>query len=250
LITRIWYPAASGRAGSVTADAPIAAGRFPLILFSHGWGGVPESYLSEIVPLAAAGFIVAAPEYPTSATGRQTNLQDGVNGNQSLDASTVISQVIAFGGTAGNPFHQHVDTSRGVGAAGHSLGGITTHGLLSLRRDSRVTAAVILAGQGIGTPTGPAANVLFIHGDQDPTVGYSGARGAYDAIRWPKAFLTHLGQGHDSWVWGNGATYPQTRAVLLDWMRWSLYGDQAARRRLPGDAAAGGTKWESANLGG
>src|SRR4051794_25079855 len=33
LITRIWYPAGTGKAGAVTADAPIAAGRYPLILF-------------------------------------------------------------------------------------------------------------------------------------------------------------------------------------------------------------------------
>ncbi len=248
LITRVWYPASGGKAGAVTADAPLAPGRYPLILFSHGWGGVPETYLAEIVPLAAAGFIVAAPEYPTSASGRQTNLQDGVNGNQSLDASEVITRVLAFGSTAGNPFYQHVDGGRGVGAAGHSLGGITTDGLISSKRDSRVTAAIILAGSAIGTPTGSPVKVLFIHGDQDPTVSYAGARAAYTAIGWPKAFLTHLGQGHDSWVWSNGATYRQTRDTMLDWMRWALYGDPAAKQRLTGDASAAGTKWETAKL--
>lgn len=216
------------------------------MLFSHGLTGNSTTYADLTIPLASRGFVVAAPEYPNTKTGSSIDLNDVWSGNQSLDASSVISQILALNTQSGDRFYQHLDSSRGVGAAGHSAGGMTTHGLLGLKKDSRVTAAVIIAGTSIGTPSGSSANVLFIHGDQDPTVSYSGARSTYNAISWSKGFLTHVGQGHDRYVWRGGTGYQQTSNTLNDWMRWSLYGDTAARDRLPADAALGSqTRWES-----
>jgi fermentation-respiration switch protein FrsA (DUF1100 family) len=247
LTTRIWYPSATGTPGGTPVrDAPIFDGVFPVAEWSHGLGGNPEVYLAEILPLAAAGFVVAAPVFPTTSTGTQGNIQDVYNGNQSKDVSQVISNTLALNTTSGDPFAGHLDTAVGVGVAGHSLGGMTTHGLLTAWPDARIKAAVPFACVDMGNPTGAVhANVLFIHGDQDPTCPYSSARQAYSELPAPKAFLTHLGQNHDSYVWDNGVTYPQTRATFVDWMRWSLYGDTAARDRLAGDASTNGTKWES-----
>lgn len=108
------------------------------------------------------------------------------------------------------------------------------------------TAAVPFACVDMGNPTGTvSARTLFIHGDRDPICQYSSARQAYQELPAPKAFLTHRGQGHDEYVWNNGATYPQTRATFVDWMRWSLYDDSAARDRLAADAASNGTAWEA-----
>ncbi|KAF4410114.1 MULTISPECIES: hypothetical protein [Streptomyces] len=246
LTTRVWYPATGTPGGSPVRDAPVADGVFPVVEWSHGLGGNPEVYLAEILPLAAAGFVVPAPVFPTTSNGTEGNIQDVYNGNQSKDVSQVITNTLALNDNAQDPLAGHIDTTVGVGVSGHSLGGMTTHGLLTAWPDPRVTAAVPVACVDMGNPTGEvAAHTLFIHGDQDAVCQYGLARQAYGELAAPKAFLTHVGQGHDEYVWDNGRTYPQTRDTLVDWMRWSLYQDTAARDRLSSDATTNGTTWEA-----
>ena len=246
LPTKIYYPATVAGVGS-----PVAEGRFPLILFSHGLDGTYDTYPGPIGKLVQAGFIVAAPEYPHSKKGSVTIFDDAYRGRQSLDASQVITNVLARDTTPGDKFYGRINASAGVGAAGHSLGGVTTSGLLGMKRDNRITGAVLYAPQGIGTPAGPAVKVLFQHGDGDLVLTYASGRSAYNAIpsSWPKAFLTHLGGGHWQYLWPNGPNYTQTWMTTVDWFRWSLYNDWAAYGRLQADAlGTGGTKWETSNL--
>ena len=245
LPTRVWYPATGTAGGSVISNAPIASGKFPLVLFSHGLTATSATYADLIVPLAAAGFIVAGPDYPYTKTGTSPSIIDVTSGNQSLDASYVITQILLLNDQSSDRFYQHLDTTYGVGAAGHSAGGMTTQGLLSQKKDSRITAAAILSGMSIGTPTGSSANVLFIHGDADTIVRYSSGRSAYTAIPWTKAFLTLVGQGHSGYIRRGGTGYTQSSNTLTDWMRWTLYGDTAAKDRLPADAAGTVTRWET-----
>jgi len=244
LVTRIFYPTTGSPGGDPVRDAPIADGAFPVVEWSHGLGGNPESYGVMIRPLAEAGFIVPAPVFPTTSSGTEGNVGDVYNGNQSLDVAEVITRTLALN-EGDDMFAGHMDTANGVGAAGHSLGGMTTHGILTAWPDERVTAAIPYATVDMGDPTGAvAAKVLFVHGDQDPVCDYGLARQAYGELPTPKAFMTHTGQGHDEYIW-NGATYDQTVATSLDWMRWSLYGDTAARDRLADDASGGGIVWEA-----
>ncbi|GGY27455.1 poly(ethylene terephthalate) hydrolase family protein [Streptomyces djakartensis] len=247
LTTRIFYPATGNPGGNPVVGAPIADGVFPICEFSHGLGGNPESYAPLIRPLAEAGFVVPAPVFPTTSSGTQGNIQDVYNGNQSKDVSQVITNTLALNTTAGDPFAGHLDTTTGVGVAGHSLGGMTTHGLLTAWPDSRIAAAVPFACVDMGNPgTTVRANVLFVHGDQDSVCQYSSARQAYTELPAPKAFLTHRGTGHDQYIW-SGYNHTQTVATYVDWMRWSLYADTAARDRLRADATSGTTTttWEA-----
>ncbi|NYV73451.1 mucin-2 [Streptomyces sp. UH6] len=247
LTTRIFYPATGTPGGNPVVNAPVADGVFPVCEFSHGLGGNPESYAPLIRPLAEAGFVVPAPVFPTTSSGTSGNIQDVYNGNQSLDVSQVISNTLALHTTAGDPFAGHLDTRVGVGVAGHSLGGMTTHGLLTAWPDSRITAAVPFACVDMGNPSSTvAAKVMFVHGDQDPTCQYSSARQAYGELPAPKAFLTHRGARHDEYIW-SGYNHTQTVATYVDWMRWSLYADTAARDRLPTDATSNTTttSWEA-----
>lgn len=245
LITRIFYPAAGNPGGNPVPDAALADGVFPVVEFSHGLGGNPESYAPLVRPLAEAGFVVPAPVFPTTSTGTPGNIGDVYNGNQSQDVSEVLTRTLALNTTPGSPFAGRLDTATGVGVAGHSLGGMTTHGLLTAWPDERIVAAVPFATVHMGNPSGRvAANVLFVHGDQDPICQYSSARQAYNELPAPKAFLTHLNTGHDEYIW-SGVNHTQTVNTYVDWMRWSLYGDTAARDRLPAGAAGSGTRWES-----
>jgi hypothetical protein len=92
----------------------------------------------------------------------------------------------------------------------------------------------------MGNPGGTVhANTLFIHGDRDPTCPYTSARQAYSELPAPKAFLTFLGGDHGNFF-GNALSM----RTFVDWMRWSLYGDSAARDRLAADATSSTTRWE------
>jgi dienelactone hydrolase len=224
---------------------PKGAGRFPLVLFSHGLTGTPEGYQKIISRIASAGFVVAAPAYPFT-NGKATAFNAGDIVNQPADASQVITKVLEQDAVAGGPLAGHVDKAR-VGAAGHSAGGYTTVGILSGKRDARVTAGVVIAGGSMGGAfSGGAARMLFVHGDKDPTVPYASGRSCYDKAPWPKGFLTLLGAGHGEYLWSNSAAYEAVAKTTVDFLRWSLYGDASALRRLPADGTmAGVAKLES-----
>lgn len=241
-----WYPRPGS--GADTDNAPVASGTFPLILFSHGLYNTPFTYYPvEIRSLIQAGFIVAAPAYPNTKAGSSEDIGDVPN--QSLDASYVITQVLALNTTAGDPFNGHIRTAC-IGADGHSAGGGTTEGLLTNHRDNRIIAAVALAAFYQGAPAGPP---VHIHGTNDPLCSYSGAQAMYNAYpsSWPKAFLTVTNGGHDRYVWQTTdptSGYTQAITTTVDWMRYALYGDIAARNRLSSDAASSVTSFTSSGL--
>ncbi|MGF6709081.1 putative dienelactone hydrolase [Luteibacter sp. W1I16] len=78
----VWYPAKDGSketplvigpdnaplfaVGSAAADAPAAAGRFPVVLVSHGFGGTARMMGWFGTALARAGFVVIAVDHPGS----------------------------------------------------------------------------------------------------------------------------------------------------------------------------------------
>ncbi|MEU3088643.1 hypothetical protein ACWCQ0_35185 [Streptomyces massasporeus] len=112
----------------------------------HGFSSSPQKSLAIIRPLAEAGFIVPAPHF-ANLSG-----QDVYNGNQSKDVSEVITRTLALN-TAGDPLAGHINTAVGVGASGHSMGGMTTHGLLTSWPDARITAAIPMSCVDMGNPS-------------------------------------------------------------------------------------------------
>jgi fermentation-respiration switch protein FrsA (DUF1100 family) len=192
----IWYPATGGAGGGPRTGATPASDRFPVVIFSHGLGGRPADYAPLLVHWAAAGFVVAAPTYPNTSRGVRLEPLDVLN--QPADASYVLTEVLALDAKAGDPLRGRLDTAR-VGAAGHSAGGITTVGLFTSVRDERLRAGIVLAGSSLGVGlnyTGPAAQMLFVHGQKDQTVSYAAGKAAYDAVPWPKAMLSLPNGGH------------------------------------------------------
>jgi dienelactone hydrolase len=236
LRTVVWYPAAGPAGGPLATPA---AGLFPLVLFSHGLTATPEVYQRVTTRIAAAGFIVAAPAYPyTNGAATTYNPADLIN--QPADASAVITGVLALNDRAGDALAGHIDGSR-IGAAGHSAGGYTTVGMLSGARDPRLRAAIVIAGGSLGGSfTGPALPVLFIHGQTDPIVSYSVGVSTYNLVPWPKALLTITKGDHSSYLFTTGPVGTAVSTSMLDFLRWSLYGDSGAQTRLPGEAAVTG----------
>jgi fermentation-respiration switch protein FrsA (DUF1100 family) len=204
---------------------PAIEGTYPLILFSHGLEATPQDYRELLAGWARAGFVVAAPAYPHTAAGvADFNPVDLVY--QPADAEYVITQVARRLGPVGP-----------IAAAGHSGGGVTTLGMFGGERDRRLKAGVVMAGrQIITTPlSGPSAPLLFVHGKRDEVVDYRDGHAVYVAVTWPKAFLTITDGGHVP----TGAELDVVATTSTDFLRWSLYGDAAAEKRLPRDATRG-----------
>lgn len=242
LATLVWYPASGQAGGSVRAQATFAAGRFPVVLLSHGLGGLPENFSPIATRLATAGFVVAAPTYPHTRMNAPA-FDTGDIPNQPLDAFLVIESIFALNDRPGDLFAGHIDTTR-FAAAGHSAGGYTTEGMLVYPHDSRLRAAVVIAGGSAGEVTAPQAEVLFVHGDADPTVAYSSGRSAYARLPWPKAFLTIIGGDHGGYLKPGRAGYEPTVKTITDFLRATVYGDSPARSRLPEDGSSSVSRLE------
>jgi dienelactone hydrolase len=224
LPTTMYYP--KGKAGE----------RFPVVLFSHGLTCLPSTYQALLTRWAAAGLVVVAPAYPhTSAGVPKFDVLDVVN--QPGDASYVLTQVLGLG----EPW---IDTAH-LAAAGHSAGGITTVGLFTQRRDPRLSAGIVLAGNALGVGdafTGPPASLLFVHGGQDAVVSYASGKAAYDHVPWAKALFTLPDQGHGvPYLSAGEPAFAAVAATTVDFLRFTLYGDPAAKARLTRDVAKAGS---------
>jgi dienelactone hydrolase len=182
LVTTIWYPAHGGP--------------FPLIVFGHGLGGSPHDYRSLLTAWAAAGYVVAAPLFPLSNSQTPGGPDGGDIGNQPGDMSFVIDEVLKASAASSGPLSGLVQPDE-IGAAGHSNGAITTLGLVgnSCCRDTRVKAAVVMAGttEGLGSGTydlAEAPPLLVVSDRHDGLVPYADAIAVYNQARGPKALLS------------------------------------------------------------
>jgi predicted dienelactone hydrolase len=193
----VLYPAEGAPDSKPTpvVDAPIAEGKFPLVVFSHGWtiSGNSPAYLLRLKFWAGgAGYVVAAPTFPlTSGPGGAAG--DFVN--QPDDVSFVIDELLARAGRPDDPLHHHLDPEH-IGVAGHSLGAFTTIGVTfnSCCRDTRIDAAVEISGLEVAFPGGdytdwPATPLLAIHGAQDMTIEVAGSDKLIDKARPPTYYL-------------------------------------------------------------
>jgi predicted dienelactone hydrolase len=252
LLTAIYYPAQGPPTGQAVQNAPpdTKNGPYPLILFSHGLGARGVSYQDIIKTWASAGFIVAAPDYPLSNQNAPGGASFGRaiadTKNQPADASFVINEALKLdkqGKQLGG-----IDAKR-IGAAGHSLGGITTYGLVfsGCCRDKRIRAAIPMSGLAgvVDDPQNYFKNstpLLGLHGNADGTVPYQAGRNAYMAAQPPKFLLTFLGAGHVSpFLAGDNPQAVALKKSTVDFWNHYLKGDKDALDKLRMDASVPGS---------
>jgi dienelactone hydrolase len=245
LTTLVFYPAARfatvgrGMPGPARGGARTpAAGRFPLVLFSHGLSGSPERYAAALCGWAAAGFVVAAPTYPfTSQYTTRFRRADIVH--QPDDARYVLGYVRRLDATPGDALAGRIDVDH-IAAVGHSAGGYTTAGLFTAGHDPRLRAGVIMAGWlAPGAFAGPPATMLFLQGTSDPVVPRAISHQAFDRVPWPKTYLLLRRNSHATYLRPGDVGYALMESTVIDFLRWTLDGDDAARRQLPRGATVG-----------
>lgn len=185
---------------------PVARGRFPVVVFSHGFAGFRDQSSFLTAWLASWGFIVAAPDHESRdltavllsmlggppPEGQTTDVQD-------LGATLSLMQRKAD--QKSNRFHGHLDR-RYVGALGHSAGGAASEAWAAT--DPRVTTFVAMAGATVGafgeSEDGPGSIVpkvpgLIMAGRSDKVVSAADLQNAYSALRKPKRYV-EVGGGH------------------------------------------------------
>jgi predicted dienelactone hydrolase len=136
----------------VCVDGPIAPGRFPLVLISHGSGGSPLLYRSVSLHLARSGCIVAALQHAGNSLGDDGQADTLENLRNRPRQLVELLEALLTDCTVG-PAISDVP----VTAIGHSLGGYTVLCVaggqpssrarepIAVVHDSRIGALVLLA---------------------------------------------------------------------------------------------------------
>lgn len=132
----VWYPAQPGakeqplaigppgaplfEEGSSAVDAPVASGRWPLLLLSHGNGGSARMMGWFGTALARAGYVVVAVDHPgNNGVDPMTDAGSILMWNRADDLAAALAAV-----RADPVLSPHVDAGR-LGLVGYSAGGFT-----------------------------------------------------------------------------------------------------------------------------
>ena len=135
----IWYPATpGGKAVTVGGNgvfygtpagrnAPFQAGRFPMVVISHGAGGNAGQFGWIASELAAAGFVVVLPNHPGTTTGNASAEAAVRVWERPADVSAVLDEI-----TANPEAYPYIDTDQ-ISVLGFSAGGYTAMALAGAR---------------------------------------------------------------------------------------------------------------------
>ena len=153
---------------SVFGLEPVQDKKFPLILFSHGDGGLLNQNTSQVEELVSNGYVVIACNHTYNASitfdkeGRSIPYKQNVSWNEQAqyhkkyytnllinyryqDLAFLLKTIKkdSFNEKFANPFKKIIDFDK-VGAMGHSMGGGTTY--VGMLRDNEIKAGVALDG--------------------------------------------------------------------------------------------------------
>ncbi len=182
---------------------PVASGRFPLVLFSHGFAGFRDQSTFLTSRLATWGFVVAAPDYlATDLTAVLSGHLAATTTANVKEGEAAISLMNHENAPHVGPWSGHLDLSK-VAAIGHSLGGELSEQLASV--DPEVTTFIGMAGASVGGFAGHQAGAIgrvprkpgmLMVGTKDQVASPLGIARAYEDLRPPKRLVTLKGAGH------------------------------------------------------
>jgi predicted dienelactone hydrolase len=162
-------------------NAPVATGRHPVVVFTHGYTGTFTDYTFLFEDLASRGFIVASVNHTYEATATEfpdgrfvtsrlgSHLNDTWRGDEKTlvfassvrlqDLRFVLNQLQRMNTRTGDAFAHKLELSR-IAVAGHSAGG--TIALRAIEQDSRFKAAVVLDGFALSSEMRPTKKAVFL----------------------------------------------------------------------------------------
>jgi predicted dienelactone hydrolase len=163
----LWYPTEAeegpldyrGQKGQGARNAAVAAGKHPLVLFSHGYLGVSDQSIFLTEALAREGYIVAAMNHGDALANIFQKKQDPPKfaefakwtdekfRDRHDDVVALLDQLLQWNDGGDSPLAGHIDSQR-IGGMGHSLGGYTMLGLAGGWKswhEPRIKTAVLLS---------------------------------------------------------------------------------------------------------
>jgi alpha-beta hydrolase superfamily lysophospholipase len=175
------------------SDVPVSGkGPFPVVLFSHGFGGYPEQSSFLTVHLATWGFVVVAPDHRSRDLYAVVNKQVQQCACDVTDLRRSLAYATALDHRAGSLLTGKLDLSR-VASLGHSAGGGAA---LSVASDPAVrTYAALAPAPGTVPPAGKPG--LLMQGANDQVVLASGTQLLYASLHTPKRLVLIDGAGHN-----------------------------------------------------
>jgi predicted dienelactone hydrolase len=161
-------------------DLPVLDRFFmPLIVFSHGHGGINIQSVRLMEALASHGFVVVAPNHTGDTTFDESATFEESAVDRPLDISFLIDVMIDRTFDFGDPFFLRINPAA-IGVAGHSFGGYTAlamaagYGGGGVAPDPRVKAIFPIAAVADFFTDEELASIeiptLLLHGTEDEVV--------------------------------------------------------------------------------
>jgi acetyl esterase/lipase len=219
---------ASSRHLTTLVWAPATPGRWPLVVFAHGFQVGPAPYISLLEAWAAQGFVVAAPEFPlTDQAVAGANLDEGDLDQQPADVRFVIDALVA----PGSLMAARIDPEQ-VGVAGHSDGAETALAvsLLPAPAGEPPLRAVIAMGVQPLPGTTATANppLLVTQGDADTINPPDYGQQTWAEAAGPKYLAILHGGGHLQPLEAGSPWLPAIEATTEAFLRAYVAGDAPA----------------------
>jgi dipeptidyl aminopeptidase/acylaminoacyl peptidase len=211
---------------------PNRSGRYPMFVFAHGYQATIDYFDPLLRFIAQHGYVVVAPAFPLTIKGAPGGTVYNDYVNQPADVSYVITQML-------KTYPHSVDPAL-IAVGGHSLGAVTTMGLVSNRCciDDRVQAAIEIDGSTLRFSNGAVDErgvpVLLIHGDADRTFSVNETRATYARSTGPKYLVILPGAGHVPF--DNPGFESQIETTMVDFLNATLRQQPSAHVRIVHDA--------------
>ena len=180
------------------SDVPASKkGPYPVVLFSHGYGGERLYYSTLLAGIASWGYVVVSADYLERGLAAQA-LGTKTTPSAAFDSSIMQSSLVATeraSSEATSVLNGVADPQR-VAAVGHSAGGGTAFDALN---NPAVATAI---GWAPVAPAGKPSNkpVMLIGAEGDQVVPPASVKDTYNSFKGPKALVEISGEGHNTYT--------------------------------------------------
>lgn len=151
-------------------EGPAASGRFPVLVFAHGYHQLPTNYSALLEGLVSRGYVVLAIASPGIAEvvlldgnrmAPNRPLDDDGYDTMAKDIASAVGQLPSLDAAADTAYGGHLDLAR-IGVFGHSVGGASA--VLASARLPQVRAAANLDGDygGASAVEQPRVPLLYV----------------------------------------------------------------------------------------